>query len=291
MAHASEQHRPGAIIAGRFELGSLIAEGGMGSVYEAWNIATGVRGALKLMQPKFAAHPIAVERFAREAILASRIANPYIVKVLDAGRLDSGEPYLFIELLQGESLRARLDRSGPLAVHEALELTRQAAQGLIAAHEAGIVHRDVKPENLFLLAGRSPSLKVLDFGISKFLGSGLEALTKQGLPMGTFLYMPPEQMAGADRVDERADIYSLGVVCYESLAGRPPFSASAVPALMLLMQQQKYEPISQRRPELSKALDGLFARCLAADPGRRYPSMKELEQALADVAKQREQAP
>lgn len=289
MAHGPEQHPRGKVIAGRFEIRGLIAHGGMGSVYEARTVPTGERGALKLLQPKYAVYPIAIERFAREAVLASRIANPHIVKVLDAGRLDSGEPYIFMELIQGESLRARLEREGTLSWLEARELVLQAADGLIAAHAAGIVHRDVKPENLFIVEGASRFLKVLDFGISKFLGHDLQALTKQGLPMGTFQYMPPEQMNGAERVDERADIYALGVVLYESLVGRPPFVASAVPALMLLMLQQKYEPVSGRRPDTGAALDGVLRRCLAADPDQRFASMRAFKNAVEDLPS-REQA-
>jgi serine/threonine-protein kinase len=274
------ERRLGELVAGRFQIRRLVASGGMANVYEAEDAETQRVGALKLLRGHCRGVPDAIERLAREAAAALRISGPHVVPAIAAGRLDTGEPYLFMDLLAGVSLRELLQRRGRLRVREALELVEQAAQGLCAAHDVGVLHRDIKPANLFLV-GREPEIqvKLLDFGVSKL--SGQRALTREGLALGTFSYMPPEQMMSAKRVDARADLFSLGVVLYESIGGRLPFAASSVRLLMQRMEADDYVPLSELRPDAPAELDAILRRTLRADPSERFPSARALRAALA----------
>lgn len=275
-----------SVVSGRFALRRLIGEGGMAAVYEAADIVTGRVGALKLLKPLFREVPEAVQRLAREASVGLGLCDDNIVRTLDAGRLDTGEPYLFMELLEGAPLDAMLRQRGRLPVREALEIAAQAAAGLCAAHAAQVLHRDVKPANLFLVDGPSVRVKLLDFGVSKVADpKGALALTKEGRALGTFAYMPPEQMMGAKRVDARADLYALGVVLYQSLVGSPPFVAKSLPALSLLKSQNQYAPVSRSRPDAPPELDGVIERCLRADPEQRYESAEVLRGELVRLCR------
>jgi eukaryotic-like serine/threonine-protein kinase len=276
---STAQWRLGQLVAGRFHVRRLVASGGMANVYEAEDQQSRRVGALKLLRHHCSTAPDAIERLAREAAAALRISGPHVVQAIAAGRLASGEPYLFMELLEGLSLREQLLRRGRLRVQEALQIVEQAAEGLCAAHHAGVLHRDIKPANLFL-AGREPELRVklLDFGVSKL--SGQHALTREGVALGTFSYMPPEQMLSAKRVDGRADLFSLGVVLYESISGRLPFEASSVRQLMQRMEANDYVPLSQLRPDAPAELDTLLARTLRAEPAERFPDARALRDAL-----------
>jgi serine/threonine protein kinase len=276
----------GVVLSERFRVRRRLGEGGMAAVYEVEHAITRRLGALKLLQPRYAASAEAVERMIREASAAGRIASPHIVETYDAGRLESGEPYIFMELLLGESLESALSHRGRLPFSEAIEIAQQAAAGLSAAHAAGIVHRDIKPANLFLVSGPRPFVKILDFGISKFSGRGLKTLTKEGHALGTFSYMPPEQMMGAKRVDERADIYALGVVLYECVTGQPPFYAASLPELTRAMLDGNYVSVARQRADAPPAFDQVLAKCLKAEPKARYANMRELAAELARVGGQ-----
>jgi serine/threonine protein kinase len=277
---STAEWRLGQLVAGRFQVRRLVASGGMANVYEAEDVQSGRVGALKLLRQHCSTAPDAIERLAREADAAQRLSGPHAVQALAAGRLVSGEPWLFMELLEGVSLRDLLQRRGRLRVHEALHLAEQAATGLCTAHAVGVLHRDIKPANLFLV-GREPDLlvKLLDFGVSKL--SGKRALTREGVALGTFSYMPPEQMMSAKRVDGRADLFSLGVVLYESIGGRLPFAASSVRELMQRMEANDWVPLSQLRPDAPAELDSLLARTLHADPDERFASAHALRDALS----------
>ena len=278
----SAQARLGQLIDGRFHVLRLVASGGMANVYEANDQETGRIGAIKLLRNHCRRSPDAIERLAREAAAATRIPGPHVVQALATGRLDDGEPYLFMELLEGLSLEELLERQGRLGVHEALEIAEQAAEGLSAAHGVGVLHRDIKPANLFL-AGREPErrVKLLDFGVSKL--SGQHALTRECLALGTFSYMPPEQMISAKRVDGRADLFSLGVVLYESIAGRLPYVASSVRLLMQRMEANDYPPLQRLRPDVPSGVDAVLAQTLRADPEERFSTARALRDALATV--------
>ncbi len=268
------------VVSGRFRMRRLVAFGGMANIYEVEDLQTGRAGALKLLKARFRNVPDAVERLSREAACATQISDPHIVETFDAGRLSSGEPFLFMELLNGEPLDRVISRRGRLPINESVEIVAQAAQGLAVAHAADILHRDIKPANLFLVAGPKTHVKLLDFGVSKLLGAGQHSMTKEGLALGTFSYMPPEQMMGAKRVDARADIYALGVVLYQCLVGNPPFVAKSIPALSNMMAQNDYVRVSKLRPDAPAELDAIVDRSLRADPRERYAGVREFRDDL-----------
>jgi len=279
------ENRVTEFVSGRFRMRRLVAFGGMANIYEAEDLKTGRVGALKLLKARFRHVPDAVERLSREARVATRIADTHIVQTFDAGRLDSGEPFLFMELLNGETLSQRIARQGGLPIVDAVDIVTQAAQGLVAAHAADVLHRDIKPANLFLVAGPRCLVKLLDFGVSKFVGTGSMSLTREGLALGTFSYMPPEQMMGAQRVDARADVYSLGVVLYQCLVGTPPFVAKSILALSNLMARSEYTRVSQLRSDAPRELDSILWRSLRADPNDRYASARDLREDLLRLSR------
>jgi serine/threonine protein kinase len=270
----------GQTLGKKFLVRRRIGAGGMGAVFEVEHTLTKRVGALKLLHPEVADRANVVERFLREASAAGRIGNPHIVETLDAGELTSGDPYMFMELLSGLPISELVRRRTRLRWEETLEIGIQAAEGLQAAHAAGIVHRDVKPENLFLCSGDPPHIKLLDFGISKFdLGTD-HRLTAEGAPLGTPYYMSPEQVAGKADVDGRSDVYSLGVVLYECVTGRVPFDAESLPALSLKIFEGSCAPPSSLLDGPLGGLDEVIERAMATAPSQRYQSMAELRAAL-----------
>jgi eukaryotic-like serine/threonine-protein kinase len=273
---------PGTLLAGKFRVIRRLGEGGMGSVYEIEHELTKHRRALKMLHSALAAMPSIVERFLREASAAGRVGNPHIAETFDAGVLETGEPYLVMELLRGEPLSARVGR-GPLLLHEVVDLIGQACVGVAAAHAAGIVHRDLKPDNLFVVdvEGR-PFVKILDFGISKFdqNQTGGMALTKEGAAMGTPYYMSPEQIRGLSNLDARADVYALGVILYECLAGKRPFESDVLTHLAILIHAGDHQPLEQIRHDLPPGFADLVRHAMASDRDKRLQSALELRQRL-----------
>ncbi len=258
-----------------------LGAGGMGKVYEVEHELTRCRGALKVLHPGASASVI--ERFLREATAAARIGNPHVAETFDAGRLESGEPYL----LDGAPRRRDpgkplLLRAGPMPPSELADLIHQACEGIQAAHEAGIVHRDIKPDNLFVTSrdGR-PFVKIIDFGISKFDEgrTGAPGITKDGAAMGTPYYMSPEQVRGA-ATDARTDVYALGVILYECASGRRPFAAPYVEQLAVLIHEGKPVPLEQAS-SLSRPFCDVVRTAMAVEPGRRFQSARALGDALA----------
>ncbi len=274
----------GALVADKLRVVRALGEGGMGAVYEVEHVFTKHRRALKLLHAQFAASPAVVARFLREASAAGRIGNPHIVETFDAGQLPSGEPFLVMELLSGTPLDRHLARRGRLPPAEAIAILRQACDGVQAAHQAGIVHRDLKPENLFLQLGDEPFVKILDFGISKFDDSLVDApaLTTEGSILGTPFYMSPEQVRG-ESLDVRADIYALGVVLYECLSGRRPFHADNLAELGVKIHEGKHTPLRELHADIPEDLARVVATAMAVDKNRRYETASELERALAAI--------
>jgi serine/threonine protein kinase len=273
----------GSTVAEKLRVVRLMGEGGTGAVYEVEHLITKTHQALKLLHPKYAAHPGTRERFLREASASGRIKSPHIVEALDAGMLPGGEPYLVMELLQGQPLGEVLEREGRLSFDCAADVSAQAADGVQAAHDAGIIHRDLKTDNLFLVDtpdGR-PFVKILDFGISKFDPSRTRdlGLTVEGSFLGTPYYTSPEQFL-SQGVDERTDVYSLGVVLYECLTGTKPFDSESFEGLAAAVIQGQYVPIRELRPETSPELERLVATAMAVSRDDRFRSAAELATAL-----------
>ena len=274
------------MLAGRYEVVRRIGEGGMGAVYEAKHALIGKRVAVKVLLEKFHAKSDFVARLLQEARLASSIGHQNIVDVTDFGTTDDGRSFVVMEFLDGESLADLERREAPLPIERSLRIARQAASALGAAHAKGIFHRDVKPENLYLVRrGDADFVKVVDFGISKAVkpggDDGAEAyrLTHTGLLLGTPLYMSPEQARGDEDLDHRADIWALGVLLYECLTGEVPFRANNY--LQIISQVLTHEPLSpsRLRPELGipDAVDAVVMRAMEKDRARRYQTMAELE--------------
>jgi serine/threonine-protein kinase len=281
----AESTPAGNVIAGKLRIVRTLGVGGMGTVYEVKHEITAHRRALKLLHHQMAEVPGVVERFLREASAAGRIGNPHIVETFDAGRLDTGEPYIVMELLQGMSLASKLNETGPLDIATACDILLQTCDGVAAAHAAGIIHRDLKPENLFLVGPQLNYVKILDFGISKFDAAitGVEGFTVEGSPIGTPFYMSPEQVRGQKTVDACTDVYALGVVLYECLTNKRPFDADNLPHLVYLISQGQYTSPSLLRPSLPRALDAIVAKALALDRSERYSSATELARAILQL--------
>jgi tRNA A-37 threonylcarbamoyl transferase component Bud32 len=275
---------------GNYRLVAQLGEGGMGAVYRAEHTVTGRRAAVKILRPELARDPEFVRRFVNEARAATHVGHPGIVDVIDVGTTTGGLPYLLMEFLDGETLGARLARSGRLRVNDAVSIAHQTAAAVGAAHARGIVHRDLKPENLFLVPDPErpgvERVKVLDFGIAKLRPQpGLSAVrTHQGLVIGTPLYMSPEQCRPtAEReVDARTDIYALGCILFEMLCGAPPF-ATADGAKVMLRHLGEQPPLpSALNPGVPEHLEAAILRALAKDRDDRFGSMAELQAAMLE---------
>jgi serine/threonine protein kinase len=260
-----EQIAPLGELGGRYRLRAFLAAGGMGAVWAAEDAMLGRPVAVKLLGEWLAGDPVAAERLRREARAAARLVHPNVARVLDLGEQD-GRPYLVMELLEGESLTAMIRRSGPLAPAEAARIAGAVADALHAAHQAGVVHRDVKPGNLFLTA--DGDVKVLDFGIA---AAAWEASLTGGELIGTAAYLAPERALGREATPA-ADVYALGVVLYEMLSGRPPFSGEAGLALASAHIHARPVPLRQAAPWVPAPLAVACERALAKDPAERPAS-------------------
>ncbi|MBK9036257.1 MAG: serine/threonine protein kinase [Myxococcales bacterium] len=274
----------GTVIGGRYQLLRRIGKGGMGLVYEADHLGIGKRVAVKVLLDKYTDDPEVVARFEREARTASSIGDDHIVEVFDAGTTDDGRSYLVMELLIGSSLADIAEATGPMPAARAVPIVRQVLRGLAAAHAKGIVHRDMKPENVFLIqkADRPDFAKIMDFGISKFLqdSESKVRLTATGAVIGTPVYMAPEQALGAGEIDGRVDLYAVGVMLYELLAGRPPFQAPTYIALVTQHLHTPPPPLQLARPDLPTPLVVAVHRALEKDPAARFASAAEMAAAM-----------
>jgi serine/threonine-protein kinase len=256
----------------------------MGVVLEATDLQTKQRVAVKVMAPERATSAEARKRFLREGRAAERLSSEHVTRTYAVGELDDGTPYLVMEYLEGMTLMEMLLRDGPPALDVGIDWVLQALEAVAEAHQKGLVHRDLKPENLFLaeFPDRPPMVKVLDFGTVKDLVAKGTRLTRTGATMGSPAYMPPEQIR-ADEVDARADVWAMGVTLYEILSGTLPFDGESVPQTLASILRDPPVPLRARRRDVTPELDALITRTLSKEAKQRYPSGKELLDALSAI--------
>src|SRR6516225_2297037 len=260
---------------GGYRILKRLGGGGVGEVYEAEEAASGQHVALKVIAPECAASEIAIERFRQEGRLASLISHPRCVFVLAADE-EAGRPYIVMELMSGTTLQEWVEQNGPMPVQDAVAKILDVIEGLQEAHKLGVVHRDVKPSNCFLLAdGR---VKIGDFGLSKSLVSGAD-LTKTGTFLGTLLYAAPEQIKG-ERVDYRTDVYAVAATLYFLLAGEAPFRGKDAAATLARTVSESPTPLRRQRPEVPAALEKVIRRGLERSPERRWRTLDDFCAAL-----------
>ena len=278
--------RKGDVIAGKYRVDWVLGTGSTGIVLAAYHLGLHERVAIKLLLPEALSNPEAVNRFEREARAAVKIKSEHVARVIDVGSLDEGAPYIVMEHLQGEDLAARLARTGPLDIEEAVDFVLQACEAVAEAHGLGIVHRDLKPANLFCVrrSDDHATIKVLDFGISKVLDStGLHAsgeMTRTSVVVGSPYYMSPEQMQAPRTVDARTDIWAIGVILYELIAGRVPFPGDTLPLISVRVAKSPPPMLRVIRSDVPPGLESIIERCLEKSPGKRYKSVADLAAAL-----------
>jgi serine/threonine-protein kinase len=274
---------------GKYEIRRLVGRGGMGAVYEAVNTTINKRVAMKCIDASLAGNEEANARFQREALAASAIESPHIVQIFDAGATDAGMPYIVMELLRGRDLGRCLVEMGRLEVADALHVASQVLRWLRRAHAEGIIHRDLKPDNVFLVEREDEpyAVKILDFGVSKINRSEsvpLKTLTQQGSVVGTPYYMSPEQAQAFPDVDARTDLYSVGAILYECLAGRPPHIGTAYEQVIVNICMKDAEDVRAHNDAVPAPVAELIAKALQRERVDRFGSAREMLDALVECA-------
>ncbi len=261
---------------GRYSLEGELGRGGMATVYLARDIPQGQPVAVKIMHPAVAT-ALGAERFLREIEIARSMAHPLIVPLFESG--EAGDAlYYIMPYLEGESLSARLERERQLPLDDALRITRDVAEALGYAHGRGVLHRDVKPENILLSGGRA---LVADFGLARAIGAAnYQKLTQTGIIVGTVYYMSPEQLSDDRDLDQRSDIYSLGCLLYEMITGGPPFTGRSLTELVTRILRNPVPSVRAKHPSVPQAVDQAISRAMAKAPTARFATMEELLAAL-----------
>jgi serine/threonine-protein kinase len=278
----------GKLLHGKYRVTDFIAEGGMGTVLEGQDLDSGRPVAIKVLRA--AAGPTTVRRFQREIRIARAIAHPNVCAIYDSGTLDNGHPFLVMERLYGDTVKTRLRAAGPMALREAVAVLQQTLSALEAAHDAGIVHRDIKPGNIFLVSppGALPSARLIDFGLARFVTTprasmaDYSVVTQANVIIGTPSYMAPEQISGEKAVDERVDIWSCGLTLYELLAGRRPFGGTNPDKVASKIMLETPMPLSVVRRDLPSQIDVILGGAIAKNRDQRYRSAKQFRAVLAE---------
>ena len=283
---------PGQLLLGKYRIEQVIGQGGMGLVLGAIHVELQHHVAIKVLLPIGVGSDVIEARFLREAQIAASLRTENVVRVFDVGRLEDNRPYMVMEWLEGRDLA-----TGPiganLPLEEAIDYVVQACDAMAQAHARNLVHRDLKPANLFLVHDEHgvPTIKVLDFGISKIRHESQNlALTEANGLMGSPLYMSPEQVRSARDVDARADIWSLGTILFELVAGIPPFDGETLGAVFIAVTQAAPRSLREIRPEVPAELEAVILRCLAKEPDQRFQRAQDLQLALLPFASSRSQA-
>lgn len=279
--------KEGDVLAGKYRVEKILGAGGMGVVVAAKHMQLGQRVAIKFLLPHSLGNTEVMGRFQREAQAAAHITSEHVARVLDVGTLESGAPFMVIEYLQGRDLGSWLARSGALPIEQAVDFVLQAIEAIAEAHSLGIVHRDLKPANLYCVRRADDSLliKVLDFGISKIqhhdsVSPGMD-LTRTTTVIGSPFYMSPEQLRSSRDVDGRTDIWSLGVILFQLLSGKLPFTANGLPELVIKITNESPQRLRSLRSEVPAGLEQVIDRCLKKDRTQRYSNVADLAVALA----------
>ncbi|HEU5057215.1 MAG TPA: serine/threonine-protein kinase, partial [Kofleriaceae bacterium] len=277
-------------VVGSYRITGKLGSGGMGAVYLAKHTLIGREAAIKVLLPELCGDESIVARFFNEARTTTAIKHPGIVEIYDFGYARDGSAYLVMERLEGEPLGARLKRVGKLSIDQALSIARQMTGALMAAHRIGVVHRDLKPDNVYIVSDPEvpggERAKILDFGIAKLRdkGEGFSAFqTQEGTVMGAPTYMAPEQVAGADKVDHRADQYSVGCILFEMICGRPPFEGRAYGEVMAKQVREPPPRPSSIEPSVTPEVDALLLKMLEKQPDRRFADAYDLLQRLHEL--------
>ena len=279
---------PGALVGSNVRLLRPLSRGGMGSVWRAEHLTLHTEVAVKFVADALIGDAGFLTRFTREAVASARIKSPHAVQIFDHGVTADGQPYIVMELLEGEDLRTRLLRERKLSLATTVNLVTQVARGLSRAHAAEIVHRDIKPGNIFLMEQEGDLfIKILDFGIAKRIGDVESAVTMTGQIIGTPHYVSPEQIQRPREADPQSDLWSLAVVAYRCLTGELPFEGESVGAVAIAIDKAAFRPVTEREPALPKMLDEWFGRAFARARSARFGSAKEL--AVAFEAASRDQ--
>ncbi|MBI4705784.1 MAG: serine/threonine protein kinase [Deltaproteobacteria bacterium] len=272
----------GKIIGQNLKLLRELGKGAMGSVWAAEHLTLHRQVAVKFMSRVLMESEISVERFEREATAAAQIASPHVAHIYDHGTTGEGERYIVMELLVGEDLSARCKRLGPLPLREVAHIVVQLCKALGKAHQLGIVHRDIKPDNVFLIDSDGEIfVKVLDFGVAKRAAEGSVGMTSTGAMLGTPRFMSPEQFLSAKHVDPRSDLWSVGVVTYYAVTGQPPFGGENLGQLCMAIEKGVFPPPSALRPDVPAAFDAWCLKALSQEQAARFQSAREMAQALA----------
>src|SRR5215472_15614103 len=267
----------GVLLAGRYEIVSMLGLGGMGAVYKAYDRDIERVIALKVIRPDLATHPEVLQRFKQELLLARKVSHKNVVRIFDV-RESGGIKFITMEYIDGRDLRSLLGQHGKLPAAEALDIMHQVCLGLAAAHAEGVIHRDLKPGNI--MRDQHGRVVVMDFGLARNIGGG--GMTQTGAMLGTMEYMSPEQ-AKAEPLDERSDLFTVGLILYELITGKTPYQADSALASLLKRTKERAVSMSEIDASIPRALSAVVAKCLETEPKNRYQSINELVTAIEEL--------